>query len=654
MLCRLEDQTAEAKKLEAALAVAEEAKDAALHAALHAASGDSNEHARLQVSLVEANAKVAELETRCTEVSTVTESARTELAESKQRLEDALVRVAAAEESHANCDSRAKELQEQITTERRTVEELQNASIETDKAYTAWRVELEEKNSTLTAESETRIGELNVRLQLAETRAEETSAELVTAREQITKSEKAHEESVHRITVLTSELEQSQITVVTCESKIQELDARVSELETSILEQETSHQEHVRLLEREAKASLKEWVGKFEKANGKILETETREAGMREAADAAKVQAEKDLKALRADWDAAKAQISELQSAKAASEKQCKAAEEELVALQAKIQELEDVKCLQETTITELRDQLESLRASSSSRMAELEAELQSAQTQAADLQNSLNSSQQELGAQYAALLERTPGLETAAARATVLEGELAERQAELAKSRAQLEEAAQSRDKLEQELAVATADAEEKLAKASEEASKFQAEFIEANSTINTLKVELESATQDAEFRITEEQSKASMVAQEAEKKLEGLRTQLDESVAQFRRELGETNAALEAEKARCEATEKRATEAEEAVVSTRLSLEAENEALQGRFDEQIKQVDDLQAKYQETHTTLSTVSEESLQRCAKIKELEEQLTRLAEGPQLADLLAELAEVKSSGASGR
>jgi chromosome segregation ATPase len=145
---------------------------------LNAASGDSSELARLQVSLVEANAKVAELETRCTEVSAATETTRTELAESKQRLEDALVRFVAAEESHANCAFHAKELQVQIDTERRTVEELQNASIETDKAYTVRRVELEEKISTLTQESETKIEELNVKLQLAETRAEETSAEL--------------------------------------------------------------------------------------------------------------------------------------------------------------------------------------------------------------------------------------------------------------------------------------------------------------------------------------------------------------------------------------------------------------------------------------------------------------------------------------------
>jgi chromosome segregation ATPase len=268
-------------------------------------------------------------------------------------------------------------------------------------------------------------------------------------------------------------------------------------------------------------------------------------------------------------------------------------------------------------------------------------------------LQKSLNSTQ-ELCSQHAALLERIPSLESAAARAAVLERELAERQAELDNSKAQLEEAAQNRDKLEQELAMAEADAKEKLAKAAEEANKLEAEFIEANSTVNTLRVELESATQDAEFRIAEEQSKAIVAAQEAEKKLQALLTQLDDSVAQLRKELEENNAALEAEKERCAATEKRVTEAEASIASTRLVLEAENEALQGRFDEQVKQFGALQAKYQEVSTTLSTASEESLQRQAKIKELEAQLTRLADGPQIADLLAELVEVKSSGASGR
>ena len=621
---------------------------------MNAASGDSNELARLQASLIEANAKVAELETRCTEASAATETARAELAENKQRLEDALIQFVAAEESHANCGSNAKELQDQIATERRTIEELQNASIETDKAYTTWRVELEEKISTLTQESETKIEELNVKLQLAETRAEETGAELVTARQQIAKSEKTHEESVNRITVLISELEQIRITVITYESKIQVLDGRVSELETSIMEQETSHQEHVRRMEAEAKASLKGWVGKLENANGKVLEVEAKQAAMIEAAHAAKTLAEGDLKALRAQWDAAQAQISELQSAKAAEETQHKAAEEELAALQVNIKELADLKCSQETTITELRGQLESLQASSSSRIAELEAELQSARAQAADLQKSLNSGQEELSAQHAALLERIPSLETVAARAMVLEGELAERQAELDRIKSQLDEAAQSRYQLEQDLAIAKADAEESLAKAAEEASKLQMEFIETNSIINTLKVELESATQDAEFRITEEQSKASVVAQEAEKRLEELRTQLDESVAQLRKELEENNAALKEERTRCEATEKRVSEAEDAVVSTRLALEAENESLQCRFDEQVKQFDDLRVKYQETSTTLTSVSEESFQRQAKVKELEEQLTRLAEGPAVADLLAELAEAKSSGASGR
>ena len=621
---------------------------------MNAAFEDASELARLRVSLVDANAKVVELETRCTEVLAATEATCTEPAESKQRLEDALVRLVAAEERHAKCGPHAKQLQEQIATEQRTIEELQNASIETDKAYTARRVELEEKISTLTRESENKIEELNVKLQLAETRTEETSAELSTAREQITKSENTHEESVNRITALTSELEQTRITVVTYESKIQELEGRLGELETSILEQETSHQEHVRRLETEAKASLKEWVGKLEKANGKILEAETRQATMKEAADAAKDLIERDLKALRAQWGAAQAQISELESAKATSEKQRKAAEEELAALQVNVKELEDLKCSQETTITELRDQLQGLQASSSSHIGELKTELQSARAHAADLQKSLNSTQEELGAQHAALLERIPSLESAAARATVLEGELAERQAELDRSKLHLDEATQSRDKLEKDLVMAKADAEETLVKAAEEANKLQAEFIEANSTINTLRVELESVAQDAEFRITEEQSKARVAAQEAEKKLEELRTQVDESVAQLRKELEENTAALEAEKTRCEATEKRVTEAEEAVVSSRLALEAENEALQSRFDEQVKLFNDLQTKYQETSTALSTVSEDSLQRQSKVKELEEQLTRLAEGPQVADLLTELAEAKSSGVSGK
>jgi hypothetical protein len=48
-----------------------------------------------------------------------------------------------------------------------------------------------------------------------------------------------------------------------------------------------------------------------------------------------------------------------------------------------------------------------------------------------------------------------------------------------------------------------------------------------------------------------------------------------------------------------------------------------------------------------------LSTLSEESLQRQAKNTELEEQLTKIAAGPQVTDLLAELEEKKSSGAAG-
>ena len=51
--------------------------------------------------------------------------------------------------------------------------------------------------------------------------------------------------------------------------------------------------------------------------------------------------------------------------------------------------------------------------------------------------------------------------------------------------------------------------------------------------------------------------------------------------------------------------------------------------------------------------NTSLSTISEESLQRQAKITELEEQLAMIAAGPQAADLLAELEEKKTSGAAG-
>ena len=51
--------------------------------------------------------------------------------------------------------------------------------------------------------------------------------------------------------------------------------------------------------------------------------------------------------------------------------------------------------------------------------------------------------------------------------------------------------------------------------------------------------------------------------------------------------------------------------------------------------------------------NTSLSTISEESLQRQTKITELEEQLTKIAAGPQVVDLLAELEEKKSSGAAG-
>ena len=51
--------------------------------------------------------------------------------------------------------------------------------------------------------------------------------------------------------------------------------------------------------------------------------------------------------------------------------------------------------------------------------------------------------------------------------------------------------------------------------------------------------------------------------------------------------------------------------------------------------------------------NTSLSTISEESLQRQTRVTELEEQLAKIAAGPQVVDLLAELEETKSSGAAG-
>jgi hypothetical protein len=51
--------------------------------------------------------------------------------------------------------------------------------------------------------------------------------------------------------------------------------------------------------------------------------------------------------------------------------------------------------------------------------------------------------------------------------------------------------------------------------------------------------------------------------------------------------------------------------------------------------------------------NTSLSTISEESLQRQTRITGLEEQLAKIAAGPQVADLLVELEETKSSGAAG-
>lgn len=51
--------------------------------------------------------------------------------------------------------------------------------------------------------------------------------------------------------------------------------------------------------------------------------------------------------------------------------------------------------------------------------------------------------------------------------------------------------------------------------------------------------------------------------------------------------------------------------------------------------------------------NTSLSTISEESLQRQTKVTELEEKLAKIAAGPQIANILAELEETKSSGAAG-
>ena len=52
--------------------------------------------------------------------------------------------------------------------------------------------------------------------------------------------------------------------------------------------------------------------------------------------------------------------------------------------------------------------------------------------------------------------------------------------------------------------------------------------------------------------------------------------------------------------------------------------------------------------------NASLSTISEESLQRQTRVTELEEQLAKIAAGPQIADLLAEIEETKSSGAAGK
>ena len=51
--------------------------------------------------------------------------------------------------------------------------------------------------------------------------------------------------------------------------------------------------------------------------------------------------------------------------------------------------------------------------------------------------------------------------------------------------------------------------------------------------------------------------------------------------------------------------------------------------------------------------NTSLSIISEESLQRQTRVTELEGQLGKIAAGPQVVDLLAELEDTKSSGAAG-
>jgi len=51
--------------------------------------------------------------------------------------------------------------------------------------------------------------------------------------------------------------------------------------------------------------------------------------------------------------------------------------------------------------------------------------------------------------------------------------------------------------------------------------------------------------------------------------------------------------------------------------------------------------------------NSSLSSISEESLQHQIRVTELEEQLGKIAVGPQVANLLAELEETKSSRAAG-
>ena len=60
-----------------------------------------------------------------------------------------------------------------------------------------------------------------------------------------------------------------------------------------------------------------------------------------------------------------------------------------------------------------------------------------------------------------------------------------------------------------------------------------------------------------------------------------------------------------------------------------------------------------ETEAQLNVANSSLSAISEESLRRQTRVTELEEQLAKIAAGPQVVDLLAELEETKSSGAAG-